>query len=83
MPKYRADVWLGSASGRQRVYVNANTSTGAKEQIRNIYNVSDDDIRDLFETAGEPGEKPSGGLGSILAVLIALGVGIWKYVLEK
>lgn len=49
MSKYEADVWLGSHSGRQRLYVDSNTWYGAREQIKNIYGVGDNDIWDLAE----------------------------------
>lgn len=49
MSKYEADVWLGSHSGRQRLYVDSNTWYGAREQLKNIYGVGDNDIWDLTE----------------------------------
>jgi hypothetical protein len=52
MPQYRADVWLGSSSGRQEITVSSNTSYGAKEQIMNIYGVEDNDIRNLHQVSG-------------------------------
>lgn len=52
MPQYRADVWLGSASGRQEITVSSNTSYGAKEQIMNLYGVEDNDIRNLHKVSG-------------------------------
>jgi hypothetical protein len=61
MPQYRADVWLGSASGRQEITVNANTGYGAKEQIMNIYDVEENDIRNLHQVSG----GGSGGGSSI------------------
>ena len=58
MALYKADVWLGSNSGRQTVSVSANTITGAKEQIRTIYQVSDTAICNLREA---PRERANGG----------------------
>ena len=59
MALYKADVWLGSNSGRQTVNVSANTIAGAKEQIRTIYNVSDTAIWNLHEA---PRERAGGGV---------------------
>ena len=59
MALYKADVWLGSNSGRQTVSVSANTIAGAKEQIRTIYNVSDTAIWNLREA---PRERAGGGV---------------------
>jgi hypothetical protein len=58
MALYKADVWLGSNSGRQTVSVSANTPTGAMEQIRTIYHVSDTAICNLREA---PRERANGG----------------------
>jgi hypothetical protein len=58
MALYKADVWLGSNSGRQTVSVSANTLTGAKEQISTIYQVSDTAICNLREA---PRERAGGG----------------------
>jgi len=59
MALYKADVWLGSNSGRQTVSVSANTIAGAKEQIRTIYQVSDTAIWNLHEA---PRERAGGGV---------------------
>jgi hypothetical protein len=58
MAVYKADVWLGSNSGRQTVSVSANTLNGAKEQIRTIYQVSDTAIWNLREASRD---RASGG----------------------
>lgn len=58
MALYKADVWLGSNSGRQTVSVSANTIAGAKEQIRTIYHVSDTAIWNVREV---PRERAGGG----------------------
>ena len=76
MSKYQADVWLGSSSGRQRVYVNSNTWNGAKEQIKTIYDVDDNDIQDLYESNDKIVDD--GGIFFILA--IGLLVCFWKYI---
>jgi hypothetical protein len=60
MAQYRADVWMGSASGRQEVTVSSNTGYGAKEQIMNIYGVRENDIVNLRQVSG----GGSGGGGS-------------------
>lgn len=52
MAQYRADVWMGSASGRQEVTVSSNTGYGAKEQIMNIYGVRENDIVNLRQVSG-------------------------------
>ncbi|NBP66757.1 MAG: hypothetical protein EBU66_19175 [Bacteroidetes bacterium] len=83
MSKYQADVWLGSSSGRQRVYVNSNTWNGAKEQIKTIYDVDDNDIQDLYESNDNSRSGGSivddGGIFFLLA--IGLLVCFWKYIL--
>lgn len=61
MPQYRADVWLGSSSGRQEITVSSNTGYGAKEQIMNIYGVEQNDIYNLRKVSG----NGSGGGTSI------------------
>ena len=58
MALYKADVWLGSNSCRQTVSVSASTPTGAKEQIRTIYHVSDTAIWNVREV---PRQRPGGG----------------------
>jgi hypothetical protein len=58
MALYKADVWLGSNSGRQTVSVSASTPTGAKEQIRTIYHVPDTAIWNVREA---PRERAGGG----------------------
>lgn len=81
MALYKADVWLGSNSGRQTVSVSASTPTGAKEQIRTIYHVSDTAIWNVREVARQ---RPGGGEsadddGSLWggAALVALIVAAW------
>lgn len=86
MARYQADVWLGSSSGRQRVYVNSNTWNGAREQIKTIYHVNDGDIQNLNESRDQEGGSSSGSneisFGSILALgAIVLVVSFWKYLL--
>ena len=83
MAKYQADVWLGSASGRQRVYVNSNTWNGAREQIKTIYHVQDGDIWNLCESRGTPiDDRNEVSLSAILALaVIAVIVLYWKYIL--
>jgi hypothetical protein len=86
MARYQADVWLGSSSGRQRVYVNSNTWNGAREQIKTIYHVNDNDIWNLNESRenNSVGGSDSSSIsaGSILGLaLIALVISFWKYFL--
>jgi hypothetical protein len=78
MAQYRADVWLGSASGRQEVTVNANTSYGAKEQIMNIYDVEENEIRNLHQVSGGGSGGSSIEGGGWLVGLVALGA-VWVY----
>ncbi|MFM9104367.1 MAG: hypothetical protein ACKOPS_24885 [Cyanobium sp.] len=52
MAHYKADVWLGSKSGRQTVSVSASTLPGAVEQICTIYHVGDNAIWNLREVRG-------------------------------
>lgn len=49
MAQYKADVWLGSKSGRQTVSVSASSLPGAVEQICTIYHVNDTDIWNVRE----------------------------------
>lgn len=83
MARYQADVWLGSASGRQRVYVNSNTWNGARDQIKTIYHVQDGDIWNLCESRGTPiDDRNEVSLSAILALaVIAVIVLYWKYIL--
>lgn len=85
MARYQADVWLGSASGRQRVYVNSNTWNGAREQIKTIYHVNDGDIWNLNESRDSEGGGGSSNSISGESILflagIALVVSFWKYFL--
>lgn len=86
MARYQADVWLGSSSGRQRVYVNSNTWNGAREQIKTIYHVNDNDIWNLNESRDKEGGSGNTSsdisIGSILALgAIVLVVAYWKYFL--
>ena len=81
MALYKADVWLGSNSGRQTVSVSASTPTGAMEQIRTIYQVSDTAICNLREA---PRERANGGANDVGeaslwggAVLVALLAVAW------
>jgi hypothetical protein len=79
MALYKADVWLGSSSGRQTVSVSASSINGAREQIRTIYQVSDPAICNLHEAAreragdgaGDDGDPSLWG-GAALVVLLAL-----------
>lgn len=80
MAQYRADVWMGSASGRQEVTVSSNTGYGAKEQIMNIYGVRENDIVNLRQVSG--GGSGEGGASiegaGWLIGLVALGA-VWVY----
>lgn len=58
MALYKADVWLGSNSGRQTVSVSASSPRGAIEQICTIYHVRDTAIWNLQEA---PREQATGG----------------------
>lgn len=80
MPQYQADVWLGSASGRQRVYVNSNTWLGAREQIKTIYHVQETDIWNLCESREVSNTQVDlGTFGGFIAILIVIA--FWKYIL--
>lgn len=84
MPQFQADVWLGSASGRQRVYVNANTWNGAREQIKTIYDVGDGDIQNLYESrdnSDSGGDSSVDGAGILVLLVIGFIIYFWKYVL--
>lgn len=75
MAEYTGQVWLGSASGRQSITVNANTWQGAREQIKTIYNVTDGDIVNLDETRGGKVQTlSSNSMGWIIVGLIIFGV---------
>ena len=82
MAVYKADVWLGSNSGRQTVSVSANTLNGAKEQIRTIYQVSDTAIWNLREAPRDRaggGASDDGGDASLWggAALVGLMIVAW------
>ena len=82
MALYKADVWLGSNSGRQTVSVSASTPTGAKEQIRTIYHVSDTAIWNVREAPRQrpgSGDSDDGGDASLWggAALVALLAVVW------
>lgn len=51
MPKFRASCWLGSETGRQELEVQANTWGGAKQQLKQIYRINDNDIYNLREVS--------------------------------
>jgi hypothetical protein len=82
MALYKADVWLGSNSGRQTVSVSASTPTGAKEQIRTIYHVRDTAIWNVREAPRERAGGGDSGDGSDAslwggAALVALLAMVW------
>jgi hypothetical protein len=79
MPQYRADVWLGSNSGRQEVVVNANTSVGAKEQIMNVYGVGRDDIRNLHQVSGGGSSGGTSIEGGGWLIGIAAILALWYF----
>lgn len=60
MALYKADVWLGSNSGRQTVSVSASSPRGAIEQICTIHHVRESAIWSLREA---PRERASGADG--------------------
>ena len=84
MARYQADVWLGSASGRQRVYVNSNTWNGAREQIKTIYHVRDTDIWNLTQSRESSSSNSSvdgdAGAALVLGALFLL-ILAWRYIL--
>ena len=79
MAQYRADVWMGSASGRQEVTVSSNTGYGAKEQIMNIYGVRENDIRNLRQVSGggSGGGTSTEGGGWLIGLFGILG--LWYF----
>lgn len=84
MAQYKADVWLGSNSGRQTVSVSASTITGAKEQICTIYHVRDTAIWNLREAprelSGNAGSAGSDDGDASLwggVALVGLVVAVW------
>lgn len=84
MALYKADVWLGSNSGRQTVSVSASTPTGAKEQIRTIYHVRDTAIWNVREVPRERAGSGDIGDGSDAslwggAALVALLAVVWGW----
>lgn len=81
MARYQADVWLGSSSGRQRVYVNSNTWNGAREQIKTIYHVQDNDIWNLQQSREPSHTSKDGEITSILVFgAICLVTLLWRYI---
>ncbi len=86
MAQYQADVWLGSASGRQRVYVNSNTWNGAREQIKTIYHVQDGDIWNLCESREQSSSGSSSSVDGDAGVALVFGsifllILAWRYIL--
>lgn len=77
--RYQADVWLGSASGRQKIYVSSNTSQGAREQIKNLYNVSDSDIQNLYPARESEGIGLGSLPGSSFLFLFIVGSALWVF----
>jgi len=82
MALYKADVWLGSNSGRQTVSVSARTPTGAKEQICALYHVPDTAIWNMREAPREragSGDSDNGSDASLWggAALVALLAVVW------
>lgn len=75
MSKFEADVWLGSHTGRQKIYVNSNTWYGAREQIKSIYKVDDEDIWDLTESNESNYSYESSSDSDPLALILLLVVG--------
>ena len=79
MANYRADVWMGSSTGRQRVQVQSNTWNGAREMIKRVYGpgIKDTDIWNLEECDengyGHYDHKPGDGSGAALLGAVAVG----------
>lgn len=75
MAKFQADVWLGQASGEQRVTVSSNTWNGARQQIMRIYGVNEGDVhnlRECRESSNSSGDTDYESLGVLAIVLFVL-----------
>jgi hypothetical protein len=77
--KYQADVWLGSYSGKQKVYVNSNTTQGAREQIKTIYDVSDSDIYNLYPARNNSQSDSISLTGGPALFYIIGGLALWVF----
>ena len=73
MATWKGDVWLGSASGRQTVTVQSNTSYGAKEQMATIYGADPNNIINIREVRDNNNGINFGGSTD--------GYGIWICIL--
>lgn len=73
MATWEGEAWLGSASGRQKVRVQSNTSYGAKEQMVRIYGADPNNIVNIRQVRDEPSGFSSGGSTE--------GYGIWICIL--
>ena len=80
MSQYTADVWLGSASGRQKVTVNSNTWNGAREQICAVYGVDEMDVANLHESRGSSSASASAGDAMGWIILTGIVLGIWAVI---
>ena len=76
MARWTAKCWLGSKSGYQNCEVNANTVTGAHEQLKRIYGA--EQISNLREVSGGGSSLSSGDSSGILWLA---GVGFILYIL--
>ena len=59
MATWRAECWLGSSAGRQTLEVQANTLTGARQQLERVYGA--EQITNLREVKSGSGSISSSG----------------------
>jgi hypothetical protein len=73
MALYKADVWLGSNSGRQTVEIHSSSYNGVSEQIRNIYHVEQKDIWNIREVRESDNNVSSSDDSEGTLTIIGLG----------
>jgi hypothetical protein len=72
MALYRADVWLGSNSGFQTVEINSSSINGVTEQIKSIYQVKPENIRNIRKVDAEDNSDSESFVGFGILVLFVI-----------
>ena len=75
--QWTAKVYLGADNGIQPITVNSNTYHGARDQIKAIYNVEDNDVMDLSTTGHVYGSSTTTSTGSLFLMVILAGVAVF------
>jgi hypothetical protein len=72
MARYRADVWLGSNSGFQTVEINSSSINGVAEQIKSIYQVKPENIRNIRKVNAKDNSDSESFVGFGILVLFVI-----------